>query len=578
MVSEVERAFFNKLAVPNILCSYNNGKIRTELISDSLCSMIDIDKNTLEKNLSESFTGMFHPDDVDWLSNYFHIFVDEHNCMDVTFRFMHNKDNSYQMIHAIGLWQKMSDGTDMILFYFDDIKRMQSGIRNTYNNFDKIKQKAQSNDPVTGLPNLSYIRQYADEKLCSFSQSSAKQVMIYIGVKSMRSYNDRYGYEKGDELMRLIAKALKEEFPASFCGRAVEDHFAVLDNFISHEDVIDKIERINHKVKSQAFGITEGIRAGAYVIDPEVKAMNAFDHVRQALKDIGKDMNVICRFYSEEREGELVTERLVIESFDKAIEQRLIRVFYQPIIRTKTGKICALEALARWIDPEHGMISPEKSIPVLSRYHLLHKLDLFMVEQVCREFSVRKEAGLPLVPVSVNFSAQDFDYIDVPLRLKEIINKYGIGADDIIVEITEQDVAKGTDSFKQQLSRIRENGHPLWIDDFGSGYSSINVLSQYDIDRIKFDMEFLRNLDENNGKNRRIMKAMVNMCRELDIHTLAEGVEKSDQLSFLQEIGCELSQGYFFYKPEPLETAVSNIRRQGDIIPCETKEENMNNT
>ena len=281
--------------------------------------------------------------------------------------------------------------------------------------------------------------------------------------------------------------------------------------------------------------------------------MNAFDHVRQALKDIGKDMNVICRFYSDERDGELLTERHIIESFEEAMEKKMIRVFYHPIICTKTLKIYAIEALARWIDPLRGMISPGEFIPVLSRYHLLYKLDLYMVEEVCREFEVRKKSGLPLIPVTVNISAQDFDYVDVPEKLRKILEKYGIDSDNIIVEITEQDIAKGTDSFKKQLCSIRENGYRLWIDDFGSGYSSLNVLGQYDIGRIKFDMAFLRHIDDNNGKNRRIMKAMVNMCRELEIHTLAEGVETESQLEFLQEIECELAQGFYFSYPKPIE-------------------------
>ena len=140
------------------------------------------------------------------------------------------------------------------------------------------------------------------------------------------------------------------------------------------------MNRINERVRVQAFGVTDGIRAGAYVVDPEVKAMNAFDHVRQALKDIGKDMNVVCRFYSEERDGELLTERYIIESFDKAMENKLIKAFYHPILNVETNEIYAMEVLARWIDPERGMLFPDEFIPVLSRYHLLYKLDMYITD------------------------------------------------------------------------------------------------------------------------------------------------------------------------------------------------------
>ena len=202
------------------------------------------------------------------------------------------------------------------------------------------------------------------------------------------------------------------------------------------------------------------------------------------------------------------------------MEKGWIKPFYQCILRTRTEKVTILEALARWIDPSHGMISPGEFIPVLSRYHLLHKLDLFMADQVCREFSVRAEAGLPLIPVTVNFSAQDFDYVNVAEKLNEILERHGVSRNSIIVEITEQDIATGTEHFRNQLKDIRESGYKLWIDDFGSGYSSLNVFSQYDIDRIKFDMELLRHLDDNNGANRRIMRALVSVCREMGVHTL----------------------------------------------------------
>ena len=555
MLSMKECVFFERIAIPQILFSYNAGKSKAELVSDSLCSLIGTDRDTILNNV----TGLIHPDDVGCLSACFKRFIEDHSSLDFMIRVFDKNINSYKLMHGTGIWQLMEDGSEMLLFYFDGSRTIQSSIRHIYS-FLSVKNPSKDyNDAVTGLPNLKYMRRLADEKLKSFGNCITKQVLIYIGVKSMRSYNDRYGYDKGDDLMFLIARSIKEEFPSSFCGRAVEDHFVIMDEFHGYDDVINKINAVNKKVISKAYGITEGIRAGAYVVNPEIKAMNAFDHVRQALKDIGKDMNVVCRFYSDERDGELLTERYIIEGFEDAMEKQLIRVFYHPILCTKTQKLYAIEALARWIDPVRGMISPGDFIPVLSRYHLLYKLDLYMVEQVSKEFEVRKEKGLPLIPVSINFSAQDFDYVDVPVKLKAIIEKYGINANDIIVEITEQDIAKGTDSFKKQLCSIRENGHRLWIDDFGSGYSSLNVLGQYEIDRIKFDMALLRHLDENSGKNRRIMKAMVNMCKELEINTLAEGVETESQLSFLQEIDCELAQGFYFFRPEPIEEAIKYI-------------------
>lgn len=190
---------------------------------------------------------------------------------------------------------------------------------------------------------------------------------------------------------------------------------------------------------------------------------------------------------------------------------------------------------------------------------------------------LRTEHGLPLLPVSINFAAQDFDYMDIPSALNEIYTRYGLeetpNGKYLIVEITEQDMATATDSFHEQLRQLRKNGFHVWLDDFGSGYSSLNVFSRFDVDLIKFDMDLLKHLDDHNGANRRIMKAMTEIARDLGIHTLAEGMETEDQRVFLQEIGCELAQGYLFHRPEPLEATFYRLDAGQKARPCETPEE-----
>jgi EAL domain-containing protein (putative c-di-GMP-specific phosphodiesterase class I) len=195
-----------------------------------------------------------------------------------------------------------------------------------------------------------------------------------------------------------------------------------------------------------------------------------------------------------------------------------------------------------------------------------------MAEQVCRDMPRRTERGLPLLPVSVNFSAQDFDYVDIPTELEHIYEKHcpGIEPKALIIEITEQDLATGTERFREQLRRLKQKGFHIWLDDFGSGYSSLNVFSRFEVDLIKFDMDFLKNLD---GANRRIMKAMTEVARELGIHTLAEGMETEEHRDFLKEIGCELAQGYLYHRPEPIESTFYRLDSGQPPRPCETLEE-----
>jgi EAL domain-containing protein (putative c-di-GMP-specific phosphodiesterase class I) len=243
----------------------------------------------------------------------------------------------------------------------------------------------------------------------------------------------------------------------------------------------------------------------------------------------------------------------------------------------ETNKGSALEALARWIDPARGVISPGVFIPVLKKYHLLYKLDLYMVEQVCKEISIRKDNCFEIMPVSINFAAQDFDYVDIPAEIEKIYNRYGISQyvekKYIVIEITEQDIASATDRFRDQLQALRKNGHHLWLDDFGSGYSSLSMFGRFEFDLVKFDMELLRRLNENKGANRQIMKAMIGVARNLGIHTLAEGMETEEHLKFLKECGCELAQGFLFHKPEPLESMLYKRKNGQKPRACETPEE-----
>ena len=393
----------------------------------------------------------------------------------------------------------------------------------------------------------------------------------------MHYYNGQYGYQRGNEFLQHVAETLRESFPDALAIRGQDDHFILIDAFDEHRRLEEHIALANNAIRRGAEGSTVGIKTGVCIYEEGMRTIEALDHARNALKWIGNDLNRICNFYAFVDEDQLWNQRYVIESFDQAMREGWIKVYYQGISRVETGKGTAFEALARWIDPVRGILSPSEFIPVLKKYHLLHKLDLFIAEQVCREYPLRVSEEVPVLPVSVNFSAQDFDYTDIPSALEEIYHRYHVpdvaGEKSLIVEITEQDMAKAEERLHDQVRRLRRNGFRIWLDDFGSGYSSLNAFGRYDIDLIKFDLDLLRNLDENNGANRRIMKAMVEVARELGIHTLAEGMETEDQKAFLQAIGCELAQGYLYHRPEPIAAMIYRQNNGQKPRPFETAED-----
>ena len=525
-----------------------------------------------DKVLAWLEAGLFermHPDDVGFMSRVSDDFLNQRGPYDVLFRCRIGKE--YALIHGIGKWQVMPDGTELAVIGYANLSQTKEGQLTIMERYGLAQKDKLYFDSTTGLPNLNYLKQYADERINTLWTTDATPVVIYVDIRSMSNYNMEYGYARGDELLKLVATVLSAQYPDALVCRGEGDHFILVDAFDS--EIGNRALKANEVIRREAFGRTAGVQCTIVKLLPEMKVIEGIDRARSAMKEIGDDLNVVYRFYKHSEDDTYWAGRYVLQNFDDALENGWIKVFYQPILRTRTEKVTILEALARWVDPHQGLISPGQFIPVLSQYHLLHKLDIYMVEQICKEFKVREEVGLPLVPVTVNFSAQDFDYVDVVDVLNTTLARYGIDRSKLIVEITEQDLAQATGHFKKQLDRINENGYALWIDDFGSGYSSLNVFSQYHVDRVKMDMDLVRHLDDNHGANRIIMKYMVEMCREMGVHTLAEGVETKEQYEFLCDIDCEMVQGFYMFKPEPVEMAIFKIQNVGAIIPVETQTE-----
>ena len=238
-------------------------------------------------------------------------------------------------------------------------------------------------------------------------------------------------------------------------------------------------------------------------------------------------------------------------------------MYYQPIIRAITGEICALEALCRWNDPELGTLPPAEFIDVLEDAHLIHKLDLCMVRQVCVEGRAIMDSGDRCVRRSINLSRLDYQLCDIFAAVDEIVTSTNFPKSKIHIEFTESAFTQDVDYFATVVERFRDAGYGVWMDDFGSGYSSLNLLKDYNFDMLKIDIEFLRGLEQN-SRTRDIVASVVDMAKKLGIQTLAEGVETEEQYHFLRSIGCEMVQGYLFAKPSPMRELDAMVAR-GEI-------------
>lgn len=564
-----------------------DGRAEPVLVSGGFCRNVGMDREIALEWLRAGLFERMHPDDVGVVSRISDDFLHQRGSYDVVFRCRitpvkassesEEAGAKYVQIHGVGRWQKMPDGTQLAVISYANLSSTLALEQESQAIYELRKRDRFYTDPLTDLPNINYLNEFGEEKINTIRAEGKTPHVVYTDIYSMQSYNNQYGIKEGDRLLRLAAATLRSYFPRALTIRGADDHFVMITWVDDQGEIERRLHEVNRAIRQKAYGNTSGIRSGVCPVSEDTALGEALDHARHALKRIDNNLNRDVAFFSQAADDAYWRNRYILENFDQAMENGWIKVYYHALYRVKTRKIAAFEGLARWVDPSRGIISPGEFIPVLLKYHQLYKLDLYMFEQVCREIRLRQENGLPLMPVSINFSRQDFDHADIVSEMNRIYGEYNISQyvqkDYFIIEITEQDLAVGADRLREQLKRIRENGYRLWLDDFGSGYSAINMFSRFDFDLIKYDMDLLRHLDDHGKVNRLILKELVYVSRRLGIHTLIEGVETQEQLSFLEEIGCELAQGFYFHRPESLDEILYRIRNGVQVKTCETPEE-----
>lgn len=385
--------------------------------------------------------------------------------------------------------------------------------------------------------------------------AAGKLTFLYFDIENFKSFNQRYGFRQGNVFLRYMADLLREIFNGDLIARFNDDHFAVATE---RENIADGIQFIHERIRSYEVGLSMEVKTGVYHPDANVTdIVLIMDRAKIACNSIKKTYDLTWAEFNPAMEEAINFRSHIIRSFHEAMQQGFIKVFYQPEVRVMTREICGFEALARWNDPVHGMISPGIFVPVLEEAHLSPQLDLYIIEQVCRDFAAVRRA-LPdwvMLRTSVNLSRVDFRLLDVLQAIEDIRIRYNVTRDMLNIEVTESALSEDEVFLQSEIARLRAAGYEVWMDDFGCGSSSLNNIKDFVFDVIKIDMKFLRSF-EVNPKSRVVLRSIVNMAKELGMHTLAEGVETEEQFAFLREIGCEKVQGYLFSAPIPLSKAI----------------------
>ncbi len=412
----------------------------------------------------------------------------------------------------------------------------------------KELEDAHRYDALTGLYNMQVFLEEANKLLRKAEEEGdcSRYAFVYGNIRNFKYVNLNSGIEEGDLLLKKLADRIREgSVPPSVHSRFGNDHIvSMIPAGICEEQVRALSERFHQEYGNTTMKMKVGIY---YVTKKGENAAAASDLAKVACDTISDSNEAVC-VYTDQIARQTSIANYVETHLDEAIQNNYIKVYYQPVIRTISGAFCGMEALARWIDPVMGFLSPADFISVLERRHLITKLDLHMLRLICKEMKAAEEKNLKLIPVSFNLSRIDLLECDIFNEVENILREYSIPRDLINVEITESTFAENQEFMQKIIGSFRDAGYQVWMDDFGSEYSSLNFLKDYKIDEIKLDMKFLSGFDDS---CKTIIRSVIRMAKELGVQTLAEGVETKEQLDFLREVGCEKAQGYYFSKPLP---------------------------
>lgn len=381
--------------------------------------------------------------------------------------------------------------------------------------------------------------------------------MVVSNIKDFKLYNELFGVEKGDELLKMEAELLKKGgLSDTLIGRISGDEFAILvhKQFFDEKLFIDGINEMKNRFNSPLYNLY--IYVGVYEInndfDERIEEPSILcDKARMAINSIKGDYNQIIAFYDDKLLNKAMKERKIINEFENALKENQFCIYLQPQVSTE-GKIYGAEALVRWQHPEDGLIFPGDFIEVLEKTGLIYKLDVYVWKQAVKKLREWKDRNIEYY-ISVNVSVKDFYYINIYNTLVGLVEEYGIDPKKLRIEITETVLMSQFVEHKTMLDELRKYGFILEMDDFGSGYSSLNMLKNIDVDVIKIDMCFMRD-NEREEKNNRILKSIINLINNLNIEVITEGVETKEQVDNVDGMGCSMFQGYYFDKPMPVES------------------------
>lgn len=441
-------------------------------------------------------------------------------------------------------------GDNIIMCFIQDINNQKA---------KQINQERQSliqenyYDSLTGLYKKNVFFARAEELLKRGGDK--KYCLMAVDIEHFKIFNEWYGQEAGDKFLVRVGEFLKEaqEKDHGVAGYIGDDDFVII--LPDNKDALKSLQNdILHYVRQYggnagflpAFGMYE-------ITDTNLPVSTMCDRASIALASVKGNYAKRVSWYDAAMMQKIEENHLLLSEVQRALTNGEFVFYAQPKCNMMTGKIIGLESLVRWIHPERGLVPPNEFIPVLENSGFIANLDIYIWDKVCGCVRNWLDRGNRAVPISVNVSRIDIYTVDVVACFCGLVEKYRLDPSLIEIEITESAYAENYNIIKETVEELRKSGFTVLMDDFGSGYSSLNMLKDVNVDILKIDMKFLDMSEESADRGVGILEAISSMARLMGIRVIAEGVETKEQVDFLLDMGCIYAQGYYFYKPMPVD-------------------------
>lgn len=550
--------------VDSLVVVAENGLIHS--VNHATCSMLGYEENAL---VGTSFASLFK--DAQQCEELLATVVEGGSIREVEVEYLTRDDDAIPVLLSVSVMESHAGRTDFRICIAHNISLRKQAEH-------EIKYLAY-NDQLTNLPNRILFTDRLQQAMVKADREPGTLAVLFFDLDRFKDINDTRGHASGDLLLWLVAHRFesmvrKSDTLARFGG----DEFVLLCSGLSGaqdaariaEKLLELLE-VPFNLEGSDIFITASIGIVCYPADGKdaISLLKNADLAMYAAKERGRNT---YQFFSVEMNNQVQERNYLEAGLRTALHTDQLFLQYQPQVDIKTGRIYGVEALLRWNHPEHGMISPDRFIPVAEHTGMIRPLGDWVLETACRQVKQWIDAGYPALNIAVNVSGSQFQHPGFMEQVEKTLQKVGLDASLLELEITESVLMADPQGTAQFLARLKELKVQIAIDDFGTGYSSLSYLMDFPIDRLKIDKSFIRNISSGTDMAI-IVDAVVALGHSLGLRVLAEGVETITELEYLMRLGCDEAQGYYFARPMPAGDIMQLLARHAQdeipvLLPC----------